>query len=89
MDLGFFLLPAMGGPTMAATPLSKQSRPNALVNWAIPSKSTKTIDVSAMKAAAKKQKKKKISHQFKSKYKTDLNIQEKSPKKVQATQKLA
>lgn len=36
---------------MAATPLNKHKRPKALVSCAMPSKSTRTIDVRAIKAA--------------------------------------
>jgi len=48
--------PAMGGPTMAARPREMQIIPKHFVSATIPNKSTRTIDVSAIKAAEKKKK---------------------------------
>ncbi len=42
---------------IAATPLSKHNRPNAFVSCPMPNKSTKTMEVRAMKAAAEYEKK--------------------------------
>lgn len=75
---------------MAATPLSKHKSPNALVSCAMPSKSTRTMEVSAMKAAVKRKKKK---HKMNSNRNSDCNqlvwagdVQEKRPKQPEAMQ---